>query len=53
MSFQELETRREYGEQLRSDLNDLLEKDQIIKEEDRILLYKLYKKLKSEFEDVK
>jgi len=53
LSFQELETRREYGEQLRSDLNDLLEKDQIIKEEDRILLYKLYKKLKSEFEDVK
>ena len=53
LSFQELETRREYGGQLRSDLNDLLEKDQIIKEEDRILLYKLYKKLKSEFEDVK
>ena len=53
VSFQELENRREYGERLRNDLNDLLKKDYIIKEEDRILLYKLYKKLKSEFESVK
>jgi len=53
MSLSELENRREQGEKIRESLNDLLEKDNIIKEEDRILLYKLYNKLKSEFEDIK
>ena len=52
-SFSELETRREYANKLRDSLNDLLEKDNIIKQEDKILLYKLYQKLKSEFEEVK
>tara|TARA_Y100000590_G_C14865809_1_gene693225 strand:- start:181 stop:468 length:288 start_codon:yes stop_codon:yes gene_type:complete len=53
VSFSELETRRDHADKLREDLNDLLQKEQIIKEEDRILLYKLYQKLKSEFEAVK
>ena len=52
-SFSELETRREHADQLRDSLNDLLKKDNIIKEEDKILLYKLYQKLKSEFEEIK
>ena len=52
-SFTELETRREHADQLRDSLNDLLKKDNIIKKEDNILFYKLYKKLKSEFEEVK
>ena len=52
-SFSELETRREHANKLRDSLNDLLEKDNIIKQEDKILLYKLYQKLKSEFEEVK
>ena len=52
-SFSELETRREHADKLRNNLNDLLKKDNIIKEEDKVLLYKLYQKLKSEFEEIK
>ena len=52
-SLTELENRRDYGNKLRDNLNELLKKDDIIKEEDKILLYKLYQKLKSEFEEIK
>ena len=52
-SLTELENRRDYGNELRANLNELLKKDDIIKEEDKILLYKLYQKLKSEFEEIK
>ena len=48
-----VDNRQEYGDKLRENLNDLLEKDNLIYEEDKVLLYKLYKKLKSEFEDIK
>ncbi len=51
-SLTELENRRDYGNQLRDNLNALLKKDNIIKEEDKILLYKLYQKFKSEFEEI-
>ena len=53
LSLTELENRRDYGNQFRDNLNELLKKDVIIKEEDKILLYKLYQKLKSEFEEIK
>ena len=52
-SLTELENRRDYGNKLRDNLNELLKKDDIIKEEDKILFYKLYQKLKSEFEEIK
>ena len=52
-SLTELENRRDYGNKLRDNLNELLKKDDIIKEEDKILLYKLYQKFKSEFEEIK
>ena len=48
-----VDNRQEYGDKLRENLNDLLEKDNLIYEEDKVLLYKLYKKLESEFEDIK
>ena len=48
-----VENRQEYGDKLRESLNDLLEKDNLIYEEDKVLLYKLYKKLKFEFENIK
>ena len=51
--FTNVENRQEYGDKLRESLNDLLEKDNLIYEEDKVLLYKLYKKLESEFEDIK
>ena len=37
---------------LREELNDALEKDNLIKKEDRVLIYKLYQKLKAEFKDI-
>ena len=52
-SLTELENRRDYGNKFRDNLNELLKKDDIIKEEDKILLYKLYQKFKSEFEEIK
>ena len=51
-SLTELENRKLYGDKLRENVNELLKKDEIIKEEDRILLYKLYKKLETEFKDI-
>ena len=51
-SLTELENRRYYGDKFRDDLNNLLKEDHIIKKEDRVLLYKLYKKLESEFKEV-
>ena len=52
-SLTELENRRDYGNKLRNNLNELLKKDDIIKKEDKILLYKLYQKLKFEFKEIK
>ena len=53
LSISELETRREMGDQMRENIKEMLKKDNLIKEEDKILLYKFYKKIKSEFEDIK
>ena len=53
LSLTELENRRVYGVKLRDHLNDLIEKENIIKKEDKIILYNLYQKLKSEFEEIK
>ena len=52
-SISELETRRELGDKMRDNIKEMLEKDNLIKKEDKILLYKLYQKIKSEFEDIK
>ncbi len=52
-SLDELENRRELGNQLRQDLQALLEKDNLINKEDKILIYKLYQKIKLEFKDIK
>ena len=51
-SLTELENRKYYRDKIREDLNELLKKDEIIKKEDKILLYNLYKKLESEFKEV-
>ena len=51
-SLTELENRKAYGEKVRGDLKEILKKDEIIKKEDKILLYNLYKKLKSEFKEI-
>ena len=51
-SLTELENRKDYGDKFRDNLNELLKKDNIIKKEDKILLYDLYKKLRSEFKEI-
>ena len=51
-SLTELETRKYYRDKIREDLNELLKKDEIIKKEDKILLYNLYKKFESEFKEI-
>ena len=42
----------EMKEKIREELNSGLDKENMIYEEDKILLYKLYQKLKKEFQDI-
>ena len=37
---------------IRNELSDALKKDNLIYEEDKILLYKLFQKIKKEFQDI-
>ena len=46
------EFRHEIKEKIREELKSNLDKDNLIYEEDKILLYKLYQKLIKEFEDL-
>ena len=46
------EFRNEIKVKIREELNSGLNKDNLIYEEDKILLYKLYQKLKKEFQDI-
>ena len=41
----EVQERKELGDRIRNDLKDLLKKDKLINEDDKVLLFKLYKKL--------
>ena len=45
-------TQNEIKEKIRNELNDGLKKEHMISEEDKILLYKLYIKLKKEFQNL-
>ena len=46
------DVRQDMKNKIRNELNDALKKDNLIYEEDKILLYKLYQKLKKEFQDI-
>ena len=46
------DARQDMKNKIRNELNDALKKDNLIYEEDKILLYKLYKKLEKEFQDI-
>ena len=52
LSLEDREVRRIQAGKIRNNLNILLLKDEIIKKEDRVILYKFYQKLKSEFKDL-
>ncbi len=49
MSLSDSTSREEVRKKIRSELNKGLEKDYVFSEEDRVLIYKIYKKIKKEF----
>ena len=52
MSLSDSTSRDETRKKIRSELNKGLEKDYIFSKEDRVLIYKIYKKIKKEFKDI-
>jgi hypothetical protein len=52
MSVSDSSSRKEIKKKFRSELNKGLKKDYIFSEEDRILIYKIYKKIKDEFSEL-
>ena len=52
MSLNDSTSREEVRKKIRSELNKGLEKDYIFLEEDRVLIYKIYKKIKKEFSEL-
>ena len=52
MSLSDNTSREEVRKKIRSELNKGLEKDYIFSEEDRVLIYKIYKKIKKEFSEL-
>ena len=52
LSLSELENRRALANDFRDEIEELLEKDNIIKKKDKILLYKLYEKIRLEFKEI-
>ena len=52
LSLDKSKTRSEIKQKIRNELSKGLSKENMIAEEDKILLYKLYLKIKKEFEDL-
>ena len=52
LSIGRSDVRHDMQEKIRNELNDSLSKENILYEEDKILLYKLYQKLIREFKDL-
>ena len=46
------DVRQDMKSKIRNELSDALKKDNLIYEEDKILLYKLFQKIKKEFQDI-
>ena len=46
------DARQDMKNKIRNELNEALKKDNLIYEEDKILLYKLFQKIKKEFQDI-
>ena len=52
LSLSDNEVRRDLREKIREEAKTALEKENILNEEDKVILYKLYNKIKKEFETV-
>ena len=52
ISLDKSKFRNELRDKVRNEIRDGLEKEKILNEEDKVLLYKLYIKIKNEFKDL-
>ena len=52
LSLDKSKFRNELREKIRNEIRNGLEKDKILNEEDKLLLFNLYKKIKSEFQEL-
>ena len=52
ISLGDSSTRNDVKLKIRSELNKGLDKENIFSKEDKVLIYKIYKKIKKEFEDL-
>ena len=52
LSINKSKTRNELKQKIRSEISEGLKKENMINEEDKVLLYKLYLKIKKEFENL-
>ena len=52
ISLDKSKFRSELRDKVRNEIRDGLEKEKILNEEDKVLLYKLYIKIKNEFKDL-
>ena len=52
ISMSDSSTRNEIKLKIRSELNKSLEKENIFSKEDKVLIYKIYKKIQKEFEEL-
>ena len=52
ISMNDSSTRNEIKLKIRSELNKGLDKENIFSKEDKVLIYKIYKKIQKEFEDL-
>ena len=52
ISLSDNSTRNEIKLKIRSELNKGLDKENIFSKEDKVLIYKIYKKIQKEFEDL-
>ena len=52
ISLNDSSTRNEIKLKIRSELNKGLDKENIFSKEDKVLIYKIYKKIQKEFEDL-
>ena len=52
LSLNERDNRMEIRDKIRSELKDAIKKDKIFADEDKAILYELYKKIQNEFKEI-
>ena len=52
LSLSERETRIELRSKIRSELKNAIKKDKVFSDEDKLILYELYKKIQNEFKEI-